>query len=163
MKFKIHTWPDKLLKTPCKEVKEVNQEIRKTLDGMYSYMRISDGVGLAANQVGLTLKLIVIEWADRVLKLVNPTIIKKEGSLESLEGCLSFPGVELSIKRSKKVSVDALDREGKRLKIRAEGILAVILQHEIDHLSGITLIDRVSLLKRALVVPKLNAIKKKKI
>jgi len=160
MKFRIHTWPEKILKTSCRDVREVTPEIRTTLDEMYAYMKISDGVGLAANQVGLDLKLLVAEWENKVFKLINPSIIQEGGIVKSREGCLSFPKIELDIKRAKEVTVIALNQQGKQIKINAEGILAVILQHEIDHLNGIVFIDRISFLKRILIIPKLKAIKR---
>ncbi len=154
--LKIHTWPDNILKKSCKKVENVDSQIKKTFDKMYSLMKKNQGIGLAANQVGLDLSLAVIQVKDKVFKLVNPRIIKKTGTIKFEEGCLSFPGLSLEIKRARKVWVSALNEDGDPLDIEAEGILAVVFQHEIDHINGIVFIDRVSLWKRFSLIPKLK-------
>ncbi|MCF7916490.1 MAG: peptide deformylase [Candidatus Omnitrophica bacterium] len=161
-KLKIRKWPDKILKEKAKKVDQVDQVIENILDQMYILMKASDGVGLAANQAGLTMQLVVIEFEGKVYKLVNPKITKKEGAVSFKEGCLSFPGIELEIKRNNKVCVEALDQKGESICFNAQGILAVIFQHEIDHINGITFIDRVSFWQRLKITPKLNKIKKEK-
>lgn len=160
IELKIHTWPDKILRSKCKKVDVVNENIRQILDGMYSLMHENKGVGLAANQAGLNLRLIVIEAEDKFFKLINPCIVKKEGKISMLEGCLSFPGLELEIKRPKKVWVRSLDEKGETLDLEVEDILAIIFQHEIDHLNGISFIDRIPFWKRIGILKKLRAIKK---
>jgi len=160
-KLRIHTWPEKILKKKCKKVEKVNNRIKELLDEMLALMRVNSGVGLAGNQAGLDLNLIVIEFDGKVYKLVNPRVVKAQGQICFREGCLSFPGLEIDVKRHKKVTVKALDEQGKPLDINAEGILAVILQHEIDHIRGVVFIDRISLWQRIKALPKLRAIKKK--
>ncbi|MDP8289972.1 MAG: peptide deformylase [Candidatus Susulua stagnicola] len=157
-KLKIHTWPEDILRNRCKKIDKVDEKIKYLLDEMLCLMRISGGAGLAGNQAGLDLSLIVIEIENRVFKLINPEIIKREGSVSFAEGCLSFPGLELEPKRNKKVWVSALDQEGKPVKIEAEGFLAVAFQHEIDHIKGITFINRVSFWSRVKAYPKLRKI-----
>jgi peptide deformylase len=115
---------------------------------MLSLMRISGGVGLAATQAGLDLSLLVVEIEGRIFKLVNPVITKSEGSITFLEGCLSFPGLELEVRRANKVWIKTLDEEGRSLEITAEGFLAVVFQHEIDHVEGVVFIDRISFWQR---------------
>ena len=136
----------------------VDETIRESLDEMLSLMRVSGGVGLAGSQAGLDLSLIVIEVENHIFKLVNPEIIKSEGSVSFPEGCLSFPGVELEIKRANKVWATALNEEGKPVEIEAEGFLAVVFQHEIDHIGGVVFIDRISFWQRLKTYPKLRKI-----
>jgi len=160
IKLRIHTWPEKILRTNCKDVKKVDDSIRNFLDQMYQLMRVAGGIGLAANQAGLDLNLIVIEDEGRVFKLVNPKITKQKGKILFLEGCLSFPALELEVKRANKVWVTALNEKGEKLDIEAEGVLAVVLQHEIDHINGIVFIDRIPFWKRIKIRSQLKKIQK---
>ena len=156
--LRVHTWPEKILKVPCREVEEVDDTIRKLLDEMLVLMRIHDGVGLAGNQAGLSLRLVVIEANDRTFKLVNPRIVRREGEINFSEGCLSFPGLELLVKRSKKIWVKALSEKGEPLDLEIEGVMAVVFQHEIDHIDGIPFIERVSLWQKIKASSKLKEI-----
>lgn len=157
-KLRIHTWPDKILKKKCSAVKKVNADTRRILDEMYDLMLQQNGVGLAANQAGLDLQLIVIQVKDRLFRLINPRIIKKQGKVVFSEGCLSFPNLELKIERFEHVWISALNEDGEKVDLEAEGILAVIFQHEIDHINGISFIERVPFLQRVLVRSKLKKI-----
>ncbi|MBU1121538.1 MAG: peptide deformylase [Candidatus Omnitrophota bacterium] len=158
--LRIYSWPDAILKKKCTEVKFVDERIRHLFDQMIILMRESKGIGLAGNQVGLDLRLVVIETQEGILRLVNPRIIKSEGRIDFLEGCLSFPGIELKIRRAKKVWVTALDENGQPLDYEVEGPLAVVFQHEVDHLNGILFIERVSFWKRLRIGHLLKKIKK---
>ena len=160
-KLRIHTWPEKILSKKCKQVEEVNDSVRKSLYDMLALMRVSSGAGLAANQAGIGSSLIVVELDNNVFKLANPCIIKQEGEISFQEGCLSFPGLELEIKRSNKVWVQALDEQGKSVTIEAQGLLAVVFQHEIDHVQGVVFIDRVSFWQRLIAFRKLSKIKRR--
>ena len=100
----------------------------------------------------------MVEVKDHLFKLVNPKILKREGSISFPEGCLSFPGVELEIRRANKILISALNENGEKIQIEVEGILSVVFQHEIDHIEGKVFIDRVSFLKRLQIAPKLAAI-----
>jgi peptide deformylase len=118
-------------------------------------MYANNGVGLAAPQVGETLRLIVLdvhqgENGGQLLKLINPRITEKEGKRKSEEGCLSLPGLIVEVDRAEKVVVEALGPDGNEKRIEAEGLLSVALQHEIDHLDGVLLVDRLSVLRRNL-------------
>ncbi len=157
-KLRIYAWPEGILRKRCQKVGKVDEKVRCLLDQMLSLMRVSGGAGLAGNQAGLDLSLIVIEVENHIFKLVNPEIVKREGSVSFPEGCLSFPGLELEVKRNSKVWVSALNEQGKAVEIEAEGFLAVIFQHEIDHIEGTVFTDRVSFWKRAKVYPKLREI-----
>lgn len=156
--LRIRTWPDPVLRKKCRQVKKVDSKTGYLLDKMHYLMKRGDGVGLAANQAGLDLALVVIEAEDRLFKLVNPRIIKKEGRQVFEEGCLSFPGLNLTINRAMRVWVSALDDKGDPLDIEAEGVLAVIFQHEIDHINGVVFIDRVPFWRKLLLKPSLRRI-----
>lgn len=159
-KLKIHKWPDKILTKQSAKIERPDQDTKDILDQMYILMKASDGVGLAANQVGLAMQLIVIEAGGEIYKLINPKITKREGSITLQEGCLSFPGIELEVKRSDKVFIEALDPKGQPVSLKPEGVLAVIFQHEIDHINGVTFVDRVSFWQRLKMSSKLRKIKK---
>jgi len=160
-KLRIHTWPEKVLQRKCRRVEGVTNEIKDLLDEMFLLMRINKGMGLAANQAGLNLSLIVIEAHGRVFKLINPRITRKEGSVCFSEGCLSFPGLELDIKRYNKIWISALNENEEQVNFKTEGFLSVIFQHEIDHINGTTFIDRISFLQRLKVSPQLKLIARK--
>ena len=136
---------DEILRKKSKEVEEVNDKIRQILDDMEETMHKYNGVGLAAPQIGLLKRLVVIDlYDDRgTIKLVNPEIIKEKGTQEVEEGCLSFPNKYGKIVRPAEVKVKALDENGKEIKISAKGLLAQALSHEIDHLNGILFVDKV--------------------
>lgn len=150
--LQIRKYGDKILKKKTKKVKKINEEIVKLAHDMAETMRLGQGIGLAANQVGILKRIIVIE-ADfqnqQVLALINPKIVKRsrEKSIDK-EGCLSFPDICLDIKRSKKVKVKAKNIKGEKVAIEADGLLARALQHEIDHLNGILFYQRLSPIKR---------------
>ena len=166
MRLEILTYPNQLLKTKAAPVKAVTGEIKKILDDMLETMREAGGIGLAAPQVGIGKRLIVLEvpeFAEEdeeereskkkiLFKLVNPEIVSSEGEQKYEEGCLSVPGVTAEVKRAATVIVRATDENGKAIEINTHGLLAVALQHEIDHLDGILFIDRLSRLKREFVV-----------
>lgn len=161
IKLRIHTWPEKILKKKCKKVRKVDNKIRELLSEMLSLMQVNGGLGLAANQVGLNLRLITIEAKDRTFKLVNPHILKKEGSICIFEGCLSFPGLELEVKRAAKVWVSAQDETGKLIELEVEGVLAIVFQHEIDHIKGNVFIDKIHFWQKLKIAPQLKAIIRK--
>ena len=160
-KLEIQYWGSKFLQTRCKPVKEFTDRISEIFDEMQVLMKISDGIGLAANQVGMNLRMVVIETKEGLFKLVNPVITKRKGKIKFKEGCLSFPGISLNIKRANKVWVSSFDDKGNSFEIEAEGLLAVVLQHEIDHINGIVFIDRVPFLKKLSLRKKLKEIEKK--
>ncbi|MBU2045053.1 MAG: peptide deformylase, partial [Candidatus Omnitrophica bacterium] len=124
IKLRIHTWPEKILRKVCKEVKVIDQSVLCNLDEMLKLMRKTKGMGLAANQAGLSESLVVVEILDQVFKLINPRITKQEGSITFLEGCLSFPDLEMDVKRAKKILVEALDEKGRKIEFETEGPLA---------------------------------------
>jgi peptide deformylase len=153
----ILTFPHPLLAQKAKPVAVVDDTIRKLIDDMAETMYAAPGIGIAAPQVGKLLRIVVIDvdYTDEKKKsnlraYINPQILKKEGSIAWDEGCLSVPGITEEVKRSGKILVKYLDRDGHPQEIEATGLLAVCLQHEIDHLEGTLFIDHLSRLKRKL-------------
>src|SRR5512136_523577 len=160
----IFIWPDPILKKPAAPVARVDDEIRQLVDEMAETMYAADGVGLAAPQVGVSKRIVVIDTSprqegQRLLHLVNPEIVKTEGETVFTEGCLSVPGEAEEVERAAKVWVKALDRDGKPFEVVGEGLLAIALQHEIDHLEGILFVDHLSSLKRELIRKRMKKLK----
>lgn len=135
---------DEILRKQSREVEKVDDKIRELLDDMVETMHKYNGVGLAAVQVGILKRVIVIDLYDDKgpIKLINPVIIKEKGEQEVEEGCLSFPNKYAKMIRPKEVIVEALDENGKKIKIQGKDLLAQALAHEIDHLNGIVFIDK---------------------
>jgi len=132
-----------VLRGKARRVSQVDRPIQKLIDDMIETMAKAPGVGLAAPQVGVPLRLAVIEVEDKITVIINPEIVKSSGEVDLDEGCLSVPGYWGRVNRFERVSVKALDRNGKELRIRdAEGLFAQVLQHEIDHLDGRLYVDR---------------------
>jgi peptide deformylase len=137
-----------VLRQKAKRVSQIDRAMQKLIDDMIETMKAAPGVGLAAPQVGVPLRLAVIEVDDTITVMVNPEIVKMSGDIELDEGCLSVPGFWGRLSRAERVSVKALDRNGKELRIRdAEGLFAQALQHEINHLDGQLYIDRMPTLE----------------
>ena len=158
--LQIQLYGSPILRKKCRKVEKVTSEIHRILDEMASLMRKQHGVGLAANQAGLDIALVVAEADDRLYKFINPRITKKQGKISFAEGCLSFPGLELSISRAEEVWVSYLDEQGRDKQAKVGGVLAVILQHEIDHINAVLFIDKVSFFKRLKIRKKLKKIQK---
>jgi peptide deformylase len=154
--------PDPVLRQKAKEITEINGKTQRLINDMGDTMYAAPGLGLAANQVGQLQRLIVFdvshkEKGPRNLQVVlNPCIAEGEGELVHEEGCLSVADFSADVKRHARVLVKGLDREGKPIEITGEGLLAVVLQHEIDHLNGILFIDHISRLKRGLYLRRLK-------
>ncbi len=152
--LEIKTYPDIFLSKPTKQIENIDGNIQHLIENMAATMYEVPGVGLAAIQVGHDKSLLVYDVAPRDEKrelqvLINPRIVSSEGTMISEdEGCLSVPDFRADVKRASLILVEGLDREGKPLRIETEGMLAVVLQHEIDHLNGTLFIDRISSLKR---------------
>ncbi|MCB9576432.1 MAG: peptide deformylase [Polyangiaceae bacterium] len=151
--LEILEYPDPRLREVAKPVEKVTAEIRQLAEDMAETMYAAPGVGLAAPQVGVGLRIFVIDIADEdepsdLRTFINPEITKTDGSQMWNEGCLSFPGVSEEIKRAERVVVRALDAKGKPFELEADGLLAVAIQHENDHLNGVLMIDKLSALKK---------------
>lgn len=155
----ILEFPDERLRKKASPVEVVNDSLRRLVDDMFETMYQAPGVGLAATQVNEQKRVIVIdvsEEKDSPLCLINPEITEKGGTEETEEGCLSVPGVFEKVRRAEKVKVRALDRQGKGFEMEADGLLAVCIQHEIDHLDGKLFVDYLSSLKRQRIRSKLE-------
>lgn len=137
MLLEIRLTGDPVLRQKAKPVKKINQSLRALLDDMVETMHAAPGIGLAAPQVGISKRVVVIDVGDGLYELINPEITRRNGKKQSWEGCLSIPGYVGLVERSEEVTVKALDRQGKQYWIEADGLLAICLQHEIDHLDGI--------------------------
>ncbi|MCR3921251.1 MAG: peptide deformylase [Firmicutes bacterium] len=137
---------DPVLREKTNQVKKITPQVIKLLDDMAETMYDAEGVGLAAPQVGIAKRLVVIDIRDEtgLLKLINPKIIARSGEETAVEGCLSFPGIAGEVERAENVTMEALDPSGKKIKITASGLLARACQHELDHLDGVLFVDRVS-------------------
>jgi len=140
--LKIRTNPDPVLRRKAKKIAAVDASIRKLIDDMIETMQEAYGVGLAANQVGVPLRIVVIQVPEQeVLVLVNPVIVETKGERTVIEGCLSVPGYQAEVTRAESVRVQARDRNGKLFRKRGTELLAQAMQHEIDHLNGVLYID----------------------
>ncbi len=139
----IRTEEDEILKKKSKEVDVIDDKIRELIKDMVDTMHKYDGVGLAAVQVGILKRIIVIDLYDEkpILKIINPVITKTKGKQEVEEGCLSFPNKYVKVIRPEEVTVEGLDENGKKIKITGTGLLAQAISHEVNHLDGIVLTD----------------------
>lgn len=148
---------DPVLREVCSEVVAVDEEVRALVDDLVETMYAADGIGLAAPQIGIPLRVFVYDVRDDAIEpgvLVNPRIVESKGKQKEVEGCLSIPGLDEVVERSERVVVEGLGRDGETVRIEAEGLLSRCLQHEYDHLEGVLFIDRVSPLKRRMLLKK---------
>lgn len=179
---KILTYPDPFLRKKCAPVEEIDGEVLELLDDMAETMYGARGVGLAASQIGVDKRVVVIDISPRntradeegegedeeeeeerteyegsgLIELINPEIISSEGEVIAEEACLSIPGFTSDVKRKQRVVIEAYNREGQLMEIEASELLARVFQHEIDHLDGVLFIDRLSRLKRELIKRKIE-------
>ena len=160
--LKIKVIGEPVLRKRARAVDKVTDEHRQTLKQMARMMYDSAGIGLAAPQVGISQAMIVVDAGKGLYKLINPKIGKRRGKQFIEEGCLSLPGINIRVKRAKKISLTALDEEGNPVAIEAEDLLACVFQHEIDHLHGKLIIDYASLIEKMKYAGKIRALKKRK-
>jgi peptide deformylase len=157
-KLPILEFPDPRLRTIAKPVTQVDDSLRQLVDDMFETMYAAPGIGLAATQVNVHQQLLVLDVSEdhnQPMVFINPEILRAEGHQVYQEGCLSVPGIFADVKRAERIAVKALDRDGKAFELEAEGLLAVCIQHEMDHLAGKVFVDYLSPLKRELVRKKL--------
>ena len=157
-KLPILEFPDPRLRTVAKPVEQVDDALRSLVDDMFETMYAAPGIGLAASQVDVHLRLLVLDVSEdqsRPMVFINPEILSAEGHQVYQEGCLSVPGIYADVKRANSVRVKALDRDGKAFEIEADGLLAVCIQHEMDHLAGKVFVEYLSPLKRNRIKSKL--------
>lgn len=156
-------YPDERLHKVAKPIGAVDDTIRQLIDDMAETMYASKGVGLAATQVNMHVRLVVIDVSEDktgITAYINPQIIERDGETEYEEGCLSVPGIYETVKRAERVRVRALDRDGKPFEVEADGLLAICLQHEIDHLDGKIFVEYLSQLKQSRIKAKMKKLEK---
>lgn len=162
-KLTILEFPDPRLRTRAKPVEQVDDGLRRLIDDMFETMYDAPGIGLAATQVDVHRRLLVLDVSEdksRPMVFINPEILESRGVQTCQEGCLSLPGVYADVKRAEHIRVRALDRDGQTFELEAEGLLAVCIQHEIDHLEGKVFTDHLSPIKREMVKKKLEKLRR---
>lgn len=155
----VLTFPDERLRTVAKPVEAVDARVQKIVDDMFETMKGENGIGLAATQVDIHERIVVMDVSedqDTPYVMINPEITYKEGSVISEEGCLSVPGNYAKVERAEKIKVKALNRDGEEYEFEAEGLLGKCVQHELDHLEGKLFVDYLSPLKRQRIKKKLD-------
>jgi len=163
----IITYPDKRLRRKAAPVEGVDDDVRQIIADMAETMYAAPGMGLAAIQVGIDKRIIIYDISGpedkpKLEVLINPEIVESEGTqLSESEGCLSVPGFRSDVKRFERVKVETLDRDGQAIEIDTDGLHAIVLQHEIDHLDGVLFIDKISALKREMYKRKVKKALKK--
>lgn len=151
----IREYGDPILRRPAAPVEEIDPGVRRLIDDMFETMRRAEGVGLAANQVGVGLRVFVMDVGDPEYgprAFVNPVIVERSGRNVAEEGCLSLPGLSAEVPRAARVVVEGLNGSGERARLEATGLAARCIQHEMDHLDGLLFIDRLSPLKRKMLL-----------
>jgi peptide deformylase len=150
----IHLLGSPVLREPSAAVPEVTDEVRRLVDDMFETMDGAEGVGLAANQIGMAVRVAVVDAEGSRIAIINPTIAEASGKAREEEGCLSIPDVYGEVTRPERIVLEATDQHGAPYRLEAAGLLARAIQHEIDHLDGILFLDRLSPMKRRLLVAK---------
>ncbi|MCB9729840.1 MAG: peptide deformylase [Deltaproteobacteria bacterium] len=150
-------YPDTILRTQCADVTDIDQTLVDFGHAMAETMYLSNGIGLAAPQVARNIRLITVDVAraegeTALMHLVNPVIVDSHGRTTYEEGCLSFPGISAEVRRKDQIHVQAYDLQGAELDFDADGLLSICIQHELDHLNGVTFVDRLSPVKKKLVL-----------
>lgn len=149
MVLRIRKEGSEVLRKKARAVTAVDNSIRRLIDDMFETMYHADGVGLAAPQIGRSLRIVVVDVGDGPRALVNPKVTSASGSVTDLEGCLSIPGVSGRVPRAERITVEGLDADGRQVLFQADGLLARAVQHEVDHLDGILFVDRATEIVRA--------------
>jgi len=139
--LKLRKYGDPILRKQAEWVKKINFKEKELLSTMAKIMYENEGIGLAAPQVGVDKRIIIVHTDKGLLKLINPKVLEKEGEDSLSEGCLSLPEIFVKVNRAERIKIEGLNEEGKLIKLRAEDFLARVIQHEIDHLNGILIID----------------------
>ena len=160
-RLQLRYYPDPVLTTPAAEVVEFDADLAKLVEDMSETMYTDNGVGLAAPQVGVSQRVLVMDCGDpedpevaSLYHFINPEILRRDGKIVWEEGCLSFPGLTVEVERAENIRVRAYDIEGHPFELELSGLEAVCVQHELDHLDGITLIDRVGPIRRRVALQK---------
>jgi len=164
---RIRTYPDPVLREPAEPVTNIDGKIQQLIDDMADTMYNAPGIGLTSNQVGEPFRVIIFDTSPKdepndLTVLINPEIVEADGVIVDEEGCLSVIDYRADVKRAECVTVKGIDREGNPITLKEEGLPAIVLQHEIDHLNGILFIDRISKLKRELYKRRLKKLLKQR-
>ena len=154
--IEVVRFPHQILRQQCEPVTTITDEIIKLVDDMAETMYAYKGVGLAAPQIGVAQNVIVLDIGQGLISLINPEISVSEGTEAKEEGCLCLPDLSVTVERSERIQIKGIDRKGNPVTIEADGLLARALQHEIDHLHGTLIIDKLSKLKRDLIIKRLR-------
>jgi peptide deformylase len=155
-KMRILTYPDSVLLGKSAPVEKVDMQVAKLIQGMSEVMVAAQGIGLAAPQVGVPHRIIIFDVGDGLVSLVNPVIIERHGRIRMEEGCLSCPGIAVNVSRSERILVRGLNLAGKEVTIEAEGLKARVLQHEIDHLDGVLILEKLTWMEKMMAKRKLR-------
>ena len=162
MSLQIRLYPDPALRARSEPIERIDEEIRSLADDMVETLIKRVGYGLAAPQVGVAQRLIVVDVDEKLYVLANPEIVEmSEERVLGIEGCLSLPGIETGVERAKRVTVEGLTLDNGRISIEAESLLARVFQHEVDHLNGILFIDHLGLAKRQFLLKEYEKLKGK--
>ena len=164
---RIRTYPDTVLREPAEPVTNIDGKIQQLIDDMADTMYNAPGIGLTSNQVGELFRVIIFDTSPKdepndLTVLINPEIVEADGIIVDEEGCLSVVDYRADVKRAECVTVKGIDREGNPITLKEEGLTAIVLQHEVDHLNGILFIDRISKLKRELYKRRLKKLLKQR-
>lgn len=164
---RIRTYPDTVLREPAEPVTNIDGKIQQLIDDMADTMYNAPGIGLTSNQVGELFRVIIFDTSPKdepndLTVLINPEIVEADGVIVDEEGCLSVIDYRADVKRAECVTVKGIDREGNPITLKKEGLTAIVLQHEVDHLNGILFIDRISKLKRELYKRRLKKLLKQR-
>jgi len=157
----IRLYGNPILRKKSREIEKINEDIHKLIDDMAKLMYQNKGLGLAAPQVGILKRVIVCDVGEGLVSLINPKILWRQGKETMSEGCLSIPGISLEVERSQEVIVEGLNKKGEKIQLGAVGLLARAVQHEIDHLEGILIVDRVPRKKIRPIKKELEEIKRR--
>lgn len=155
--MELRRYGDSVLRKGAEEVSDINSEIEEIIKEMFRVMYEAKGIGLAAPQIGISKRIITLDLGNAPLALINPIIVEKGRERDRMEeGCLSLPGIEVDIERPYEVFIKGVNLDGKEVEIEGRGLLARVFQHEIDHLNGVLIIDKVSFIKRQFLINKLK-------
>ena len=157
----IRIYGDPILIGKAQPVKEVNPRTKELIKDMTETMYENEGVGLAANQIGVDAQIMTVDVGEGLLVLINPRVMESCGEDSAEEGCLSLPDIKVAVSRARKIKVRGLNEEGREIEIETEGLLARAIQHEIDHLNGVLITDRIGFARRHLISSQLKRLKKR--
>jgi peptide deformylase len=157
----IRIYGDPGLRKKAYPVKEVNSQTKRLIKDMVETMHENRGVGLAANQIGVDKQVMIVDAGEGLLALINPRVVDSSGEESDEEGCLSLPDIRVGVRRAKKIGIRGLNEEGEEIDIETEGFLSRAIQHEMDHLNGILIIDRISLARRQLIKSQLKRLQER--